>query len=137
MVSLIFLGIDQISLSITFFWSQLNLGSVSQQPLAISFWSQWQFLTNLLRSSECDIHLEDLRPFARGSVSIWLNYLEDILTTHLLLFVILVALCVTLLLLINSLNFRICLFFVNSRDFLFEFPLIFSDKIEFLRCYRF
>ena len=35
-------------------------------------------------------------------------------------------LCGTLFLLINSLNFRICLFFVNSKDFLYEYSSIFS-----------
>ena len=54
MVSLIFLGINLLSLSITFFWSQLKLWSASQQCLAISFLSQSQFLTDLLCSSECD-----------------------------------------------------------------------------------
>ena len=61
------------------------------------------------------------RLFVRRSVSIWVNCLEDILITHFFLSVILVALCVTLLLLINSLNFRICLFFVTSEDLLYEF----------------
>ena len=42
--------------------------------------------------------------------------------------VILVVLCVTLFLLINALNFRICLFFVNSKDFLYEFLWIFSIR---------
>ena len=66
--------------------------------------------------------IEKLRPFPRRLVSIWVNCLEDILRTHFFLSVILVALlCVTLFLLINSLNFRICLFFVNSNDFLYEF----------------
>ena len=61
--------------------------------------------------------IEELRPFARRSVSIWVNYLQDILIAHCFLSVILVALCVTLFLLINSLNFRICLFFVNYTNF--------------------
>ena len=55
MVSLIFLGINLLSLSITFFWSQLKLWSASQQRLAISFLSQSQFLTDLLCSSERDL----------------------------------------------------------------------------------
>ena len=38
------------------------------------------------------------------------------------------ALCVTLFLLINSLNFCICLFFVNSKDFLYKFSWIFSTR---------
>ena len=37
MVSLIFLVINLLSLSIVFFWSQLKLWSASQQFLAISF----------------------------------------------------------------------------------------------------
>ena len=36
--------------------------------------------------------IEKLRPFARRSVSIWVNCLEDILITHFFLSVILVAL---------------------------------------------
>ena len=35
-------------------------------------------------------------------------------------------LCGTLFLLINSLDFRICLFFVNPKDFLYEYSSIFS-----------
>ena len=50
-VSLIFQGINLLSLSITVFWSQLKLWSPSQQCLAISFLSQSQFLTDLLCSS--------------------------------------------------------------------------------------
>ena len=40
MASLNFLRINLLSLSMTFFWSQLKLWSVSQQFLAISFLSQ-------------------------------------------------------------------------------------------------
>ena len=65
--------------------------------------------------------IEKLRPFATRSISIWVNCLEDILITHYFLFAIIVSLCVNLFLLINSLNFRICLFFVKSKDFLYEF----------------
>ena len=54
MVSLIFLGISLLSLSITFSWSQLKLWSAYQQCLTISFLQQSQFLTDLLRSSERD-----------------------------------------------------------------------------------
>ena len=72
--------------------------------------------------------VEKLRPFARRSVSIWVNCLEHILITHFFLSVILVVLCVTLFLLINSLNFCICLFFVNSKDFLYKFSGIFSTR---------
>ena len=54
MVSLIFLGINLLSLSITFFWSQLKLWSASQQRLAISFLSQSQFLAHLLCSCKRD-----------------------------------------------------------------------------------
>ena len=61
-------------------------------------------------------------------VSIWVNCWEDISMTYFFLAVILVALCVTLFLLINSLNFCICLFFVNSKDFLYKFPWIFSTR---------
>ena len=49
-----FLGINLLSLSVTFFWSQLKVWSASQQCLAISFLSQSQFLTYLLCSSERD-----------------------------------------------------------------------------------
>ena len=49
--------------------------------------------------------IEKLRLFVKRSVSIWVNCLEDTLITHFLLSVILVAFCVTLFLLINSLNF--------------------------------
>ena len=52
MVSLIFLGINLISLSKTFFWSQLKLWPAFQQCLAISFLSRSQFLTDFLYSSE-------------------------------------------------------------------------------------
>ena len=54
MVSLIFLWINLLFLSITFFGSQLKLCSVSQQCFAISFLSQSQFLIDLLCSSECN-----------------------------------------------------------------------------------
>ena len=54
MVSLIFLRINLLSLSITFFWSQLKLWSVSHNCLVISFLSQSRFLTDLLCSSEPD-----------------------------------------------------------------------------------
>ena len=60
---------------------------------------------------------EKLRPFARRSVSIWIICLKDKYITSLFLSAILVALCATLFLLIYSLNFRICLFFVNSKEF--------------------
>ena len=40
--------------------------------------------------------IEKLRPFVERSVSIWVNYLEEILVTHFFLSAILVALCVTL-----------------------------------------
>ena len=63
--------------------------------------------------------IENLRPFMRRSVSIWVSLLEDILMTHVLLSVMLMALCVTSFLPINSSNFRICLFFVKSKDFLY------------------
>ena len=60
--------------------------------------------------------IEKLRPFARRLVSIWVNCLEDILITHFFLSAILVALlCVTLFLLISSLNFRICLFLLIQK----------------------
>ena len=49
MFSLIFIGINLVSLSITFFWSQLNLW---EQCLAISLLSQSQFLADILCSSE-------------------------------------------------------------------------------------
>ena len=54
MVSLIFLGTNLLSLSITFFWSKLKLWSASQQCLAISFLSQSQFLTDILCSFDPD-----------------------------------------------------------------------------------
>ena len=59
--------------------------------------------------------IEKLRLFLKRSVLIWVNYLEDILITH-FLSVILVAFCITLFLLISSLNCRIYLFFVKSKD---------------------
>ena len=52
MVSLIFLGINLLSLSITFFWSQLKLWSASQQCLVISFLLQSQFLTDLFQEED-------------------------------------------------------------------------------------
>ena len=72
--------------------------------------------------------IEKLRPFARRSVGIWINFLEYILITHSLSSTMLVALCVTLSLLISSSNFRLCLFFVKSNDFLYEFAWSFSTK---------
>ena len=47
------------------------------------------------------------------------------LITHFFLSVILVEFCVTLFLLISSSNFRLCLFFVQSKDFLWT--CFFSD----------
>ena len=61
-------------------------------------------------------------------VSIWVNCREDISIMHFFLAVILVALCVTLFLLMNSLNFCICLFLSSSKDFLHKFPWIFSIR---------
>ena len=72
--------------------------------------------------------IEKLRPFARRSVLIWVNCLEDILITHFFLSAILVPLWVTLFLLINSQHFHICLFFVKSKDFIYEFSWILSTK---------
>ena len=120
------------------FWSvRLTLARiVSASSFSRSFTASSTVAMISLLGSVLEV-IEKLRPFARRSVSIWVNYLEDILITHFFLSVILVALCVTLFSLINLLNFRLCLFFVNSRDFLFEFSLIFSHKMDFLRCYRF
>ena len=70
----------------------------------------------------------EVKALSRRSVLIWVNCPEDILIIYFFLYVILLALCVTLFLLINSLNFRICLFFVNSKDFLYEFSWIFSTR---------
>ena len=67
-------------------------------------------------------------PFARRSVSIWVNCLEDTLITHFFWSAILVELCVTLFFLINSLNFRIYLDFVNQKDLLHKFSWIFSAR---------
>ena len=50
MVSLIFLSINLLSLSTTFFWSQLKLWSDSLQCFAISFLSKSQFLRDILCS---------------------------------------------------------------------------------------
>ena len=72
--------------------------------------------------------IENLRSFLRRSVSIWASCLEDILITHVLLSVMLVARCVTSFLPISSSNFRICLFFVKSKDYLYEFWPIFSAR---------
>ena len=55
MVSLIFLGINLLSLSVSFFWFQLKLWFASQQCLAISLLSQSQFLTDLLCSFEREV----------------------------------------------------------------------------------
>ena len=71
---------------------------------------------------------QKLRPFARRSILIWVNFMEDILITHFFLSDLLVTFFVTLFLLINPSNFRICLFFVKSKDFLYEFWWIFSTK---------
>ena len=54
-VSLIFLGINLLFLSTTFFWSQLNLWSASQHCLAVSFLSQSQFL--MMKYSSYTHHL--------------------------------------------------------------------------------
>ena len=62
--------------------------------------------------------IEKLRHFERRSVLILVSCLENILITHFFSTAVLVALCVTLFLLINSLNFCIFLFFVKSKDFL-------------------
>ena len=51
-VSLIFPGINLLSLSTTFLWPQIKLRSASQQCFGISFFLQSQFLTDLLCSSE-------------------------------------------------------------------------------------
>ena len=45
-VCLIFLGANLLSLSTTFFWSQLKLWSASQQCFGISFISQSQLLSS-------------------------------------------------------------------------------------------
>ena len=59
--------------------------------------------------------IEKLRLFVKRSVLIWINCLEDILITHFLLSVILVVFCVTLFLLINSLNFCMFLFLLIQK----------------------
>ena len=71
---------------------------------------------------------EKLRSFTRRSFSMWVNCLEGILITHFFLSAMLVALCVTLFLPISSWNFRMCLFFVKPKDFLYEFWWIFSTR---------
>ena len=103
-------SLDKLSLGSLEFWSvRLNLARIvsvsffSRSFTASSIVSMIYFLGSVLEV------IEELRPFARRSVSIWVNYLQDILIAHCFLSVILVALCVTLFLLINSLNFRICL----------------------------
>ena len=59
--------------------------------------------------------IENLSVFARRSVSIWLNCQEDILITHFFSSFMLVALCVTLFLLINSSNFCVSFFLLNQK----------------------
>ena len=72
--------------------------------------------------------IEKLRPFSRGSVSIWVNCLDEMLITHFFLSVMLVVVCVILFFLIDSSNFSICLFYARSKDFLYEFSWIFSTR---------
>ena len=72
--------------------------------------------------------VEKLWPFARRSVSNLDNCLQDKLTTHFFLSAMLSALCVPFLLLIKSSNFCISLFFVKSKDFLYEISWIFSTR---------
>ena len=69
----------------------------------------------------------DVKAFARRLVSMWVNCLEEILITH-SYFSVMIALYVTLFLLIISSNFHICLFFVKSKDFLYQCQLIFSIR---------
>ena len=52
MVSLFYLGINLLSLAITFFWSHLKLWSASQQFLAISL--LWHSCQRSLRNCDCD-----------------------------------------------------------------------------------
>ena len=60
--------------------------------------------------------------------SIWVSCLEDGLITSFFLSIMLLAFFVTLLLLVSSSNFRTCLLFVISKDFLYKFWWIFSTR---------
>ena len=73
MVSLIFLGINLLSLSITLFLSQLKLWFASQQCFEVLFLSQSSFLTDLFCSSERDFK-DRLDRFTVTTV----NFINDI-----------------------------------------------------------
>ena len=122
-------SLDRLSLGGLEFWNVrltlariVSASSFSRSLTASSIVAMISLLENVLEV------IEKLRPFARRSVSVWVNYLEDMLVTHFFLSVILVAICVILFFLINSSNSRICLFCVKSKDFLYEFSWIFSTR---------
>ena len=78
---------------------------------------------------------EKLRPFLRRSgFPIWVDCLEEILTIHFFLSIMLPRSCIPLFLLIISLNFIIylsCLFWLN-QNFLIRILLNLFYKVEFL-----
>ena len=113
------------------FWSvRLTLAWIVSLPL-------FRILCCIFYCS-CDIFIRqcfrsnwEVKALCERLVSIWVNCLEDILISHLFWSVILGALRVTVFLLISSLNFRICLFFVKLKDFLYKFSWFFY-KMELL-----
>ena len=118
-------SLDRLSLGGLEFWSvRLTLAwIVSASSFSRSFTASSILAMVSLLGSVLEV-IEKLRPFARRPISKWVNYLKDILIIHSFLSAILVALCHNLFLLI--IYFLICLFFVNSKDFLYEFSWIFS-----------
>ena len=115
----------ELSLGGLEFWSvRLIKNRVSLFFFKINYWSSIVAMIFLL-GTVLEV-IEKLRLFLKRSVLIWVNYLEDILITH-FLSVILVAFCITLFLLISSLDFRIYLFFVKSKD-IYKFSWIFSTR---------
>ena len=115
-------SLDKLSFGGFEFWSgRLTLVRiVSASSFSRSFYASSTLAMISLLDSVLEV-IEKLRPFARRLVSIWVNCLEDPLITHFFLSVILVALWVALFLLINSLNFRICLFFLIQKIFYTNF----------------
>ena len=122
-------SLDRLSIEGLEFWSvRLTLVQVmSASSFSRPFTAAYIVAVIPLFGTALEV-IEKLRHFARRSVSTWVNCLEDILITHIFLFVILVAFYVTLFLLINSLNFCIFLFFDNSEDLLYKFSWIFSTR---------
>ena len=122
-------SLDRLSLWGLEFWSlMLTLARIVS---ASSFSRSFTVTSTVAMISSLGSVLEVIkksRPFARRSVSIWVNCLDEILLTYFFLSAILLSLCVTLFLQINSLNFGICPFFGSSQDFLYKFSWIFSTR---------